>query len=1202
MERSRFLDEEEINLIQLFKILILTPSLKDTALGMKDEIIIKVNDTIPENSHKKKILKLLEDYISPDNRYFNETFDAIEENKEALSNDLDHMTDPNSYFEFSIILMKYKDIINPLLSFLKENPDFLEVLYFIEADNDIDKDEDLVIKENLIIFFKEYVDIIDIIPNILSDYNLDENKINYTNFYINLIKYAENKANFTLDLIGLFANNRNLSKILNKTIDKVSNVNTIKKIFTFIYEHPDKVEELYAICKNDTEVLTAIPKLIENVPHKSKLIYLLFTNETILKHPDLIGIIVSLGLSFIQSGDTAGNFVDLLSQLVQGAVSAFIHNNKEKIENEISEKCRKFVNYTILSQDFDGNDELSANVSKFFLYKAIIDTTKSSNDLLTYDNCLKKPPILEDLNIDDMEKNGAVPAFILATMDNSAGENKNKYKTSTLIEDTYNVVSLCLPKGINKGRNSGIYLDCNDNEYSKIIGYVFNLFSDTSETEIRAISIKKGTEIRAISIKKGQLKTEKNSGWIIAFGKLIPFYIILLPFILYFILLACKSNAKKKNTNNNESMASDNSQSNTNKEQIEPVIERRNNPRWIIYLNEFFNFNDNGKELFNFENKDTNINNINGLKYIGGLMGISIVLTILGQIYLILYNLPMKDFGPANFYSLFKSFFYIFFFIGLRYSPRIIFSCSGFTLSFKYIAFIDKESKNYCLKFILRHFFKYLILILILLFARHSYYHFSTLLFDIQPIYELFNQNVLMVPEESSNFILSLLLFKSFQFNKIDSRVRHYLIDYFWMPINEIIFFIFGTILITIGYKCKLRIDYAIIIIVILLYIGKIIFYYAYFHLKENIYTTLYYYIFDYGQMMLNPIFNLSYYLIGMYFGLINYNLEKGITLTKENMYKLIHEDNDLDNDKDEDNEDINEINRKITSHNESYLQLEDIDNNNMNDILNKSDISMGTHKKHRKFLKEKNKIKNPLINRNKDINDNNIINNEISPEIKTMPFLEGPIIIKDWHDKTDLKCFYFLLFFLSLIIIFFICSHYMFIDYYRKSINNNKDYNEMQKKLIILSLKNIITNKLLNFIYLVDIELVVLFVQWGFFILLIKQQFIIEFFNHIYWTFFNKFYFSFLLSCNSSILYIFYQSETVVKLNAFNLWLYFFISTVFIFLVTFLIYIAFELPLKKITKYLLSNDYKIDFGEQYINKVDNKKDNMFDNDSDDED
>ena len=134
-----------------------------------------------------------------------------------------------------------------------------------------------------------------------------------------------------------------------------------------MYEHPDKIKDLYEICKNDTEVLNIIPRLIENINYKSKLIYILFTNETILRHPNLIGIIISLGLSFVQSGDTAGSFVDLLSQLVQGAVSAFIHNNKEKIENEISEKCRKFVNYTILSQDFDGNDELSANVSKFFL-------------------------------------------------------------------------------------------------------------------------------------------------------------------------------------------------------------------------------------------------------------------------------------------------------------------------------------------------------------------------------------------------------------------------------------------------------------------------------------------------------------------------------------------------------------------------------------------------------------------------------------------------------------------------------------------------------------------------------------------------------------------------------------------------------------------------------------------------------------------
>ena len=112
-----------------------------------------------------------------------------------------------------------------------------------------------------------------------------------------------------------------------------------------------------------------------------------------------------------------------------------------------------------------------------------------------------------------------------------------------------------------------------------------------------------------------------------------------------------------------------------------------------------------------------------------------------------------------------------------------------------------------------------------------------------------------------------------------------------------------------------------------------------------------------------------------------------------------------------------------------------------------------------------------------------------------------------------------------------------------------------------------------LNIIYLIDIEIVVFFVQWGFFILYIKNQFIIGFFNHIYWSIFNKFYFSFILACNSTILYIFYESETVVKLNIYNLVLFFFIDSIFIFSTTILIYISLELPLKKIFKYLFSNE-----------------------------
>ena len=127
-----------------------------------------------------------------------------------------------------------------------------------------------------------------------------------------------------------------------------------------------------------------------------------------------------------------------------------------------------------------------------------------------------------------------------------------------------------------------------------------------------------------------------------------------------------------------------------------------------------------------------------------------------------------------------------------------------------------------------------------------------------------------------------------------------------------------------------------------------------------------------------------------------------------------------------------------------------------------------------------------------------------------------------------------------------------------------------MKQILTKLSLEYVITNKILNFIYLIDIDLVVFFIQWGFFILLFKQQFIIQFFCSIYWSFFNKFYFSFLVVCNITVLHIFYQSETVVTINTFTLLIYFFIDTMIIFCLTTMLYTIIELPLKKLFRYFI--------------------------------
>ena len=83
--------------------------------------------------------------------------------------------------------------------------------------------------------------------------------------------------------------------------------------------------------------------------------------------------------------------------------------------------------------------------------------------------------------------------------------------------------------------------------------------------------------------------------------------------------------------------------------------------------------------------------------------------------------------------------------------------------------------------------------------------------------------------------------------------------------------FLFGVILISLEYKFKFRID-IIIILIILIFVAKIYIYIFYVRALKK-YSTLYFYSYDFGALMLNPLFNLPSFLIGMFFGLINYSI-----------------------------------------------------------------------------------------------------------------------------------------------------------------------------------------------------------------------------------------------------------------------------------------------------------------------------------------
>ena len=178
------------------------------------------------------------------------------------------------------------------------------------------------------------------------------------------------------------------------------------------------------------------------------------------------------------------------------------------------------------------------------------------------------------------------------------------------------------------------------------------------------------------------------------------------------------------------------------------------------------------------------------------------------------------------------------------------------------------------------------------------------------------------------------------------------------------------------------------------------------------------------------------------------------------------------------------------------------------------------------------------------------------------MPFLISPCKFSNFHRKNKNKIYYTIIMIISwLLLSSFLLVEIIFMQFEIKDL-------DMNIKLSEITLDPILTNLALNIIYLIDNEIIVFIIQWGIFMLYFKEyQIIRSFLNHNYWSFFVKGYFTVILISSPIIILIFYESETAIKLNIFNVFLYGFINSILIFLFMIVSYSCFELPLKKICK-----------------------------------
>ena len=845
----------------------------------------------------------------------------------------------------------------------------------------------------------------------------------------------------------------------------------------------------------------------------------------------------------------------------------------------ISEECYDSM-YTIFFKDvehfysFDEKIDLEEAIVPlkemrgFYLKKAIIDSTKDKNDFLTYENCLDKK--FDESSLKNFRFNFTFqPIYVIAMFDDL--DNKTTLYDSIFIEKYNYWLAYCLPYGkfINGSKEI-----CSQEDYSNILRIFMEFVFDMKTANVTSFMMNDNT----FTIE------EKFLGLLNIIIALIP---LLIKVILFIYSKISYNSYKKRQMNNKIIPIQEDQESNTNKDELilrndEKIEFKIGKPKWFEYLNEYFDIIKNGKELFNFNTKETNINNINGITYIKGLLGVSMILYIFGQTFLILFNLPFKTFTLSDFYESISEPLYVIPLIGLRYSPRVILSCSGYTLIYKFLNFIDQEQSFYLPKFFLIQSYKYILLIFAILFMRYSFYYIHALIFNTKkPMLEILNYNLKYNNSNYFVYFFELLLAYIGDY-KFENKMN--IIQYFYVPLNEIFCFIFGVIFFSIGYKCKWRNDIIIIIIILLIFISKIFLVIFYMN-KNKKYPSLYFYLYDYAALMINPIFNLPSFLIGMFFGLINYSIQKGICLYENESYERIliisNEQPDFSINEAESSNEDNKLVRNITvgagykkmeldNLNKKNYAYENEDQENIrsysHDLIKKNDSK--NKRKSKKIFFDRNSTQRPTFIDKELISEDK---EEYDDKIKEMPFLILPLKVLNFHQQNEGKfIFKIIIFSLVLFITSFSCAQYIYVRIFC-TINDETD--ERKEILEKLSFQKVITNFSLNLIYTIDIDLVVFMINWGFFTIYsngLKIADIFDFFNHNIWTFFIKCYYSFIIISTPIILCIFYLSESVIIFNMLNILLFSFINIIIIFLLVIVFYSLYEIPLKKIFKSFL--------------------------------
>ncbi len=743
------------------------------------------------------------------------------------------------------------------------------------------------------------------------------------------------------------------------------------------------------------------------------------------------------------------NIKDAIIKIATEFIKHIIDEKNVNISGECKETLQNFINM---------EEELNREE---IIVKFIMDSGLTKNELHYFDNCF----YLSHIQNKNLTLNYA---YLVYSVNNRYNDgNKTFNKTRTDYESNYYMNGLCIPSKTSCYAEDSIIL-------LKEVNKIFPVFMDDNST-IRAYIVYDKHNIKFNSI-------SYTLSYIIIIFMVIQFILVVFNFQICYLLNKC---FKKENNNNNKKCC--------------------NVQKWIKRFKNYFSFKENFGELFNYSSNSTYVNNYSGLFEIRGLNALSLFFTILGSTFIAIYNSPLKLSGISQMKFLLENPLYSLIFIGLRYSPRIMISCSGYTFIYKYLCSKEKNFSDF--KFIMYQSHKIFIFIMLIFFYKNTinfimeqinlgnspiwiYFQGFILGNEITELYEYY-------PGVQVNHSIFGTIFGTDVSDPPDA-IKQNIYNYYWITFNEIIFFIFGILFISLGYRFNVRIDLIIIVLIILQILAKFFMYLG--GINSNFNSTLYYYMFEYGKLMTKPFFNLPYFLIGIYSGLMNYTLQRvEINKFNKSLYSQINAFSML----------IEEDKKKPKQTGSSMIEMNinNEDNENENNDVEQNIENDFIKDNNNKSSKEK--ILNDNNNKIIDNNENDDKNNE--EEIR--PFLKVFIKIIRNRKKNPLKLFFIILIFFCIIGIP-IASHYIVLnityegeEYEKLSYKDRIQKNIDERKIIMAkyteekNLEKYISNTFLNILFRFDIEFVIIIIHGIFFFLRANgQNNILSFFTNIIW------------------------------------------------------------------------------------------------------